>query len=95
MITESTVLLRKQDLLAAPVGDELAMMSVDLGSYFVLSPVAARIWTLLESSTLVGDLIASLIDEFEVDPAVCRSEVLEVLDTMKDYGLLDTGRDPT
>lgn len=70
------MMVRKQgDWLAAKVGDELVMMSVEKGNYIGLSETGARIWELLETPQDVGTVCAQLQDEFEVAPEVCRAEV--------------------
>lgn len=66
---------RDGDWLAARVGEELVMMSAASGNYIGLSPVAARIWELLETPQSVESLCGTLIAEYEVDPETCRAEV--------------------
>jgi hypothetical protein len=66
---------RDGDWLAAKVGEELVMMSAASGNYIGLSPVAARIWELLETPQSVDSLCGALISEYEVDVETCRTEV--------------------
>ncbi|HEY1751140.1 MAG TPA: PqqD family peptide modification chaperone [Caulobacteraceae bacterium] len=66
---------RKGDWLAAKVGDELVMMSAESGNYIGLSEVGARVWELIETPQELDAVCAALLQEFEVEPEVCRAEV--------------------
>ncbi len=66
---------RDSDWLAAKVGEELVMMSAASGNYIGLSPVAARVWELLETPQSIESLCGALVAEYEVDPETCRAEV--------------------
>ena len=78
-IDDATALRRVPGIMSAPVRDQLLMMQVETERYFLLSPVTARIWDLLESPCVVADLITRLVAEYEVAPELCRTEVIEVL----------------
>jgi hypothetical protein len=77
---------RQGDWLAAKVGEELVMMSVDKGDYLGLSPVGARIWELIETPADFDALCQRLIAEFEVSPEVCRAEVEAFLAALVKHG---------
>ena len=82
-------MVRKQgDWLAAKVGDELVMMSAEKGNYIGLSEVGARIWELIETPQEVDAVCAQLIDEFEVAPDVCRTEVETFLNELVKHGAI-------
>jgi hypothetical protein len=73
---------RDGDWLAAKVGDELVMMSAAKGNYIGLSAVGARIWDLIETPRTLESLCAALVDEYNVDPSICRMEVNSFLATL-------------
>lgn len=79
---------RADGLLAAAVSDELLMMSVELGRYFNLNAVGARIWELLETPRTVDGLVAALTAEYDVAPDTARQEVERFLDALRERGLL-------
>jgi hypothetical protein len=81
------MMVRKQgDWLAAKVGDELVMMSAEKGNYIGLSEVGARIWELIDTPQDVDVVCAQLVDEFEVEPEVCRAEVETFLNELVSHG---------
>ena len=66
---------RQGDWIAARAGDEIVMMSLQLGRYLGMSEVGARIWDLIETPQTVGAIQAQLLAEYEVDEATCAAEV--------------------
>lgn len=68
--------------------DELVMMDTDKGKYFALNPVATRIWDLLGQPLSIDELCDRLVDEYEVEPEKCRSEVEKYLGQMENLGLV-------
>ncbi len=55
------MLQRQGDWLAQPVGEEMLMMSPAQGNYVSLSPVARRIWEMIETPTTIDAICAQLV----------------------------------
>ncbi len=86
-------MIRKQgDWMAAKVGEEIVMMSVQKGNYIGLSPVGARVWELLDTPQSLDALCAQLEKEFDVPPDVCHAEVETFIDQLVKHGAAK--RDP-
>jgi hypothetical protein len=51
--------------------------------------VGARIWKLLEKPTSVKDLRATILDEYDVEPAQCESDLLNLLEKLHTEGLIE------
>lgn len=66
------------------------MVLLDLGSgtYFTLSAVASTVWNRLESGAGLDEVVAAVVDEFEVDEATARADVLEFLASATKSGLV-------
>jgi hypothetical protein len=79
MITPDTLLERNPDMVTAPLGNELAMMDVDTGTYFVLDDIAAFIWERLSEKTTLRALLDALQQQYDVSPERCESDVLPFL----------------
>lgn len=88
MLTLHTIVSRSSEVVAAPLGDDLMMMSVARGAYYSLNPVGAAIWQRIEQPIAVAELCAALLEEFEVGPEQCQAEVLALLDEMAREGLV-------
>lgn len=79
---------RHDEVVAAPLGDDLMMMSLSRGAYYSLNPVGAAVWQHIERPITVAALCAALLHEFEVSPAQCEAEVLTLLSEMEREGLV-------
>ena len=79
-ILDSSVVTRGEGWLSAWVGQEHVMMSADTGTCISLSETGGRIWELIEQPRGVSDLCRELAEEYEVEPAVLRSDVVAFLE---------------
>ena len=80
--------IHNNQTISGRLDDELVMMDIEKGKYFALNPVATRIWDLLEQPLSVEELCGSLLDEYDVEPEKCHSEVVKYLDQMEKLGLV-------
>ena len=76
------------DLLTTRVDGEVMAMSVERGACYGLDPIGSRIWELVETPVTVGDLVVRLTREYEVDAAVCRTDVCALLSSMESEGMI-------
>jgi len=83
------MLTRNADILHAPVGkEEAVMMSIEVGRYFGVNAVGARIWELLETPQTIAQLCAQICAEFDVDLQTCKSAVLKFSRNLIDNGVV-------
>lgn len=61
---------------------------VDLESIYVLNPVAARIWELLQAPTTASAVVAALTREFAVSAAVAQADTDTFLTELAARGLI-------
>jgi hypothetical protein len=80
------VIKRQGEWLTASVDGELIMMSATSGDYLGLSEIGARIWDLIETPVELDLLCGRLVDEFEVSPQTCRSDVETFLAELARHG---------
>ncbi|MDP1663589.1 MAG: PqqD family peptide modification chaperone [Methylobacter sp.] len=81
-------LKRADDLLSAALDDELLMMNIEKGSYYSLNSVGARIWELLENPMAFDELVARLLEEYDISAETCRLEVENFVHALRARGLL-------
>ena len=86
---------RQSNWLAAKVGDELVMMSVESGNYVGLTEVGARIWELLKTPQELNALCGRLTEEFDVSDQDCRSDVEAFLKELAKHGAVSLDPTPT
>jgi hypothetical protein len=84
----ASVVRRSDSHIAAEIGDQLVMMSIEHGSYLALNPMGAEIWARLARPVAVATLCQELLAIFDVEPQTCRDEVLAFLDELRREGLI-------
>ncbi len=62
--------------------------ALERNGVFVMSPVGARIWELLEGGMEVQALVPALLEEYEVEESVLKADVEEFLAELTRQGLL-------
>ena len=87
-ITESTIVTRSSEVVSSKVGDELALMSLDRGEFYLANPTTAAVWRLLEEPVGVGDLCKTLEHEYDVSSRECQEDLLELLAALLDLELV-------
>lgn len=76
------------DVLFQKLGDEFVVANLDTGVYVTLDELAARIWELLKEATSLDTLVATLLDEYEVDEVTLRSDLQELFKKFREFGLM-------
>ncbi len=83
-----SVIARNEDIYTGQIDDELVMVSINTGNYFVLNLTAHRIWEILESPLSVAEICAKLMEEFEVDLHTCQAEVIHYIEKLLDQQII-------
>jgi hypothetical protein len=84
----STYVVRSSDSIAAIVGEELVMFSMDTGRYYGFNTIATVIWQHIEEPITVAALCAKLQHLFDVTTQQCDTEVLEFLQKLEQRNML-------
>lgn len=80
------MIVKRDDLLSANVGEERVVMDVDCGVYISLDAVGARVWDLLDETQDLDALLDRITDEFDVSSETCRMEVTQFIDELVRHG---------
>ncbi len=92
-----TMYRRSQDVVCRQVGGESILVPIrhnvgNLDYVYTLSPVAARIWALLDGSRSVEAIAEELCGEFEVDSATAAADVTALLADLASASLISEVR---
>ena len=82
------VYVRETQLLEAKLGDELMALDAEAGTCFGFNRVATEVWSLLESPKSFDELVAALLEEYDVDGERCGADLRELLDDLEAKGLV-------
>jgi hypothetical protein len=87
-ITLSSTVVVGPRQVSTELGNEVVVLGADAGQYFGLNEVGARIWSFIQKPTRVDTVCARIVEEYEVDPAQCERDVLELLHDLHGKGLI-------
>ena len=83
-----TKLRQGQDHVATSIGDETAVMSLKRGRYYAVGSVAERIWQMLEDPASPREIAERLLEEYDITPEQCGSEIDLFLNDLIEEGLV-------
>jgi Coenzyme PQQ synthesis protein D (PqqD) len=89
IISLDTVVVAAKDQASCRLEDEVAIVQLKAGVYYGLDPVGARIWELIGTPRSVRAVRDVLLAEYEVDAERCEGDLLLLLQTMADAGLVE------
>jgi hypothetical protein len=89
VISESSTVVAVKHQVSSDLGGEVAILDLDAGMYYGMDEVGARIWELVQEPRLVEEIQAVILDEYEVDPATGKRDVLALLQQLTDKGLVE------
>lgn len=88
VVTEDAQVVAVEGLTAADLGGEAVVLDAHSGRYYGLNELGVRIFDMLHSPTRVGAIIETLAQEYDVEEAQLRRDVLEFLGTMEGNRLI-------
>jgi hypothetical protein len=88
-ISLDTVVVASKEQASCRLEDEVAIVQLKAGVYYGLDPVGARIWELLATPRSVRAVRDALLQEYEVDAARCEADLVALLRTMAEAGLVE------
>jgi hypothetical protein len=83
-----SVVARSDGVVDAEIDNEIVVLNIERGTTYSLNQVGSRIWRLLEPPIRVSALCETLLTEYNVEPDVCESEVINLLEKLLSEGLI-------
>ncbi|MGB2903507.1 MAG: PqqD family protein [Candidatus Dechloromonas phosphoritropha] len=75
-------------VMAREVGEEIVILDLAGGSYFGLDPVGARIWELMSEGRTLGEICATMLEEYEVTAEQLQGDVIKLAGELAERGLV-------
>jgi hypothetical protein len=94
-VSELSTVVAASDQVSSDLGGEVAILNLRAGMYYGLDDVGVRVWQLLQKPSVVGDIQDTIAQEYEVEPARARDDVLALLKQMADEGLIEVKDEPS
>jgi hypothetical protein len=83
----STVCVAKGQM-SCGLDDEAVILSIQKGVYYSLNPCGNRIWSLIQTPTTACKIRDTLLEEFDIDAETCETDLIALLNVMKQEGLV-------
>lgn len=77
-----------RDQVAADLESEVIILGLTDGIYYGVDGVAARIWSMVQRPVRLQEIVRVVHAEFDVDEAICQSDVLAFVDELARRGLV-------
>ncbi len=82
---------RSRDVLFSKLDDELLGIDAQAGYYYAMNESAGRVWEIIAEPVTVQTICTQLRKEFAVPPEECERDVLTLLESLSDAGLVQVG----
>lgn len=80
----------RDDVLAAHLDGEAVLLDMDSKDYFRLNDTAAFVWKRLERGMGLGEIVAELCSEYDVEEEQAQAAVERLLEELRSRGLLES-----
>ncbi len=85
-----------KDQVSSDLGDDAVILNLKTGIYHGLDSVGARLWSLIQESRSVNDILNTLLQEYEVESDRCERELVALLHKkLGDAGLIEVSNETT
>jgi hypothetical protein len=84
-----SVVVATPEQVSCGLGEESAILNMKNSVYYGMNAVGTRVWNMIGEPRSVVQLRDALLDEYEVDPARCEQDLLQLLEQMRTEGLIE------
>ena len=88
-VSKHTIVVAAEGQVSSDLGGEVAILDLERGTYYGLDEVGARIWELVQEPAAVSEVQATVIEEYDVEPARAERDVLALLQRLAEEGLVE------
>ncbi len=88
-LSTNSVVVAASEQLSSDLGDETVILNLADSTYYGLDAVGARVWSLVQEPKAVREIVATIVDEYEVEPDRCEQDVLALLDRLISHRLVE------
>ena len=88
-ILPTTILSPTKDQIASELGGEAVILNLASGMYYGLNEIGARIWELIQQPCAFDSIFGVLIEEYDVDPDICKQDLIKILVEMEAASLIE------
>ena len=91
-LSNASIVTAVKEHVSCDLDGESVILNVTNGVYYGLNAVGGRIWALLqEKPRSIEQLRQVLLDEYDVDPQQCETQLVALLQDLESKGLIKAG----
>jgi hypothetical protein len=87
-LTLDSCVVASDEQVHTSLGDEAVILGLQDGVYYGLDAVGARVWSLLSVPRRVSEIIALVVEEFDVSAERCERDVIALLAELAERRLI-------
>ena len=84
----SSLIHMKRQLNVTDLSGEKVMIDFETGKYFLIKGVGNDIWDLIQVETTPAEIIAKLLEEYDVSPEECETSGGDFLSKLEELGFI-------
>jgi hypothetical protein len=84
----TTPIKASSEVVSADLNGDLALLSLESGVYYNLNDTGACFWESLKSCKNMSDVLASMMETYDVDESVLRQDIKALADELLALGLI-------
>ena len=88
-ISKDSIVVVTKDQVWCELVEEAVILHLTSSTYYGLNAVGARVWHLIQEPKTVGTVLDALLEEYDVAPSACESDLLALLHDLKSRDLID------
>jgi hypothetical protein len=88
-ISLQTTVVAASEQVSTRLDDETVLLELKKGTYYGLNKVGTLVWEMLQQPQAIDTICAAVLNEYSVEPEICRRDVLRLIEEMKAVGLVE------
>ena len=88
-IANTSVVVAAKGQIHTDLGGEAVILALESGQYYSLNNVGTRVWELVQESKTVKDLVQEIMEEYDVEAELCKTDILTLLEDLASEGLVE------
>ncbi|ANF95853.1 lasso peptide biosynthesis PqqD family chaperone [Paenibacillus bovis] len=89
MMNDTQKITQNSNYIASDMNGEKVMLDIESGKYYNLGAIGGRIWDISEKPVTVDEIVAVLVQEYDVAQDVCKQQVSVFVEKMLQEGLVE------
>jgi hypothetical protein len=84
-----SVVVATKEQVSCELEGEAAILGLANGIYYGLDLIGAKVWSLLQQPRTIDEIRDAVLQEYEVEPERCQSDLLALLERLRAEGLIE------